>query len=289
MKRLLRQIIPQQQRQQLRGWADGFSCWADRLAACCVNILPANIKVFLKSHLKVIKRMDYSEGEILLDVSSSMEYRVRLYSCRKEPETVQWIETFFQEKDVFFDVGANVGAYSLVAAKYFKGKVPVYAFEPSFLNFPQLCNNIHINHFHETIIPFNIALTDKTSLDYFNYRNLMVGGATHTLGIAQDDHDRPFIPVYRQATLGYSMDAFIKEFHLPIPQHIKLDVDGNEGLILQGARETLGNPLMKSILIEMAEDDSKIQKYLTEKGFSLFAKYPQGVPEARLLNCIFKK
>ena len=289
MRNFLRKVVPQRQRQQLRSWVDRLGYWVDTSAGFFINILPANIKVFLKSHLKVVKRMDYSKGEILLDVSSSMEYRVRLHSCRKEPETVQWIETFFQDKDVFFDVGANVGAYSLVAAEYFKGKVPIYSFEPSFLNFPQLCKNIYINRCQESITPFNIAFSDKTTVDYFNYRNLMVGGAMHTLGEARDENNNSFVPVCRQPMLSYTMDKFIKEFRLPVPQHIKIDVDGNEWLILQGAQETLGNPLMKSILIEMSEEDTKIQRCLAEKGFSLHAKYSQGVPESKLFNCIFKK
>jgi len=289
MKNFLRKTVPQKQRQQLRSWVEKFGYFVDKSVSCLVNVLPAGIKVFLKSHLKVVKRMDYSKGEILLDVSSSMEYQVRLHSCRREPETVQWIETFFQDKDVFFDVGANVGAYSLLAAKCFKGNVPVYAFEPSFLNFPQLCKNIHINGFQESITPFNIALSDKTSVDHFNYKNFDVGGATHTLGEAKDDHNNSFIPVYRQATLGYAMDEFVKEFRLPIPQHIKLDVDGNEWLILQGARGILENPRMKSLLIELGEDDTRIQKYLTQKGFSLHAKHQIGLPEAKIFNCIFKK
>ncbi|MDE2232437.1 MAG: hypothetical protein KGJ95_10325, partial [Candidatus Omnitrophica bacterium] len=101
MKKLLRKFIPQEQRRQLHSMAEEVGQWTGRLAGHAVNILPSVIKVFLKSHLKVVKRMDYSKGRILLDVASSMEYRVRTNSCRKEPETVEWIETFFKDKDVF--------------------------------------------------------------------------------------------------------------------------------------------------------------------------------------------
>ena len=112
MKSFLRKIIPPKQRQQIRSILEILCRSFDQSAGFLVNILPAALRIFLKSHLKVIRKMDYSEGDIFLDVSSSMEYRVRLYSCRREPETVNWIETFFEEKDVFYDIGANVGAYS---------------------------------------------------------------------------------------------------------------------------------------------------------------------------------
>ncbi len=287
MKNLIRKIFSPSQRQQLYRCLDRSSLGFEKVGASVINVLPAGMKVFLRSHLKVVKEMDYPKERVLLNVSSSMENKVRLHSCRKEPETIQWIEVFFKDMDVFFDVGANVGAYSLVAAKHFKGKVSVYSFEPSFLNFPQLCTNIYLNQCSDSVIPFNIAFSNKTNLDFFNYRTLIVGGAMHSLGEAKDDFNEHFVPVFKQAMLSYTMDDFIQEFNLPIPQHIKIDVDGNEWLILQGAEKTLESSKVKSILIEMVEGEKHIYDYILKKGFTLHQRFTQKDP--RLSNCIFKK
>ena len=136
----------------------------------------------LRNGIKVTGKMDYARHDIYLHVDSMTEYETRLHSCRKEPDTVQWIEDSMKPGDIFYDVGANVGAYSLVAAKCFAGAVKVYAFEPAFLNFSQLCRNIFLNNCQETVFPLSVALSDKTIIDEFNYHDLVTGGSLHTLG-----------------------------------------------------------------------------------------------------------
>ena len=61
---------------------------------------------------------DYDRQAIKMGVSSWIEYSIRLHSCKKEPETIAWIEGELSEASVLYDVGANVGAYTLVAAAY---------------------------------------------------------------------------------------------------------------------------------------------------------------------------
>jgi len=287
MKKFIKSITTLEQRRKIRAVMDGMSQGMEKAAAGCVNILPCSMKVFLKSHLKVVKKMDYEKSVIVLDVSSSMEQNVRLNSCHKEPETVHWIESFFKSGEVFFDVGANVGAYSLVAAKCFKGALKVYSFEPSFLNFGQLCHNIYLNGCGETIVPFNVAFSSKTAVDWFNYRSLTVGGAMHALGEPKDDFDQVFTPVFKQPMLGFTMDDFIVHFSLPVPHHIKIDVDGIEYQILQGAVKTLNDSRVQSILLELVDGETQITGFLQDKGFVLHERYPQ--PGSPLANCIFKR
>ena len=94
--------------------------------------------------------MDYSAAEIFLSEG------IRVNSCHKEPETVRWVETHLKSGQVFYDIGANVGAYSLIAAKYHHGTVTIYAFEPALQNFPLLVENIRRNGCHK-IIKFTIC------------------------------------------------------------------------------------------------------------------------------------
>jgi FkbM family methyltransferase len=220
--------------------------------------------------------MDYERRDIFLNVDSDFEYRVRLHSCKKEPDTVQWIETFFKEGDVFYDIGANVGAYSLVAAKCFEGKVKVYAFEPAFLNFTQLCKNVLLNGSQESVVPLPIALSDKTHIANFNYRNLIPGGAVHVLGEPVDTEGNVFTPVARQPVLSYRVDDLIKHFGVRIPNHIKIDVDGTEFAVLKGMDETLNDPSVRTILLEVnasSGNEGEITGFLAKKGFAVNSKH----------------
>lgn len=274
MKRVLRRFTTQEQRIKLGIVVDKITTATTKVISRFLTILPSAVTVFLKSNLHLVKRMDYSKEDIFLDISSPIEYRVRLRSCGKEPETVQWIEKFFKKGDVFYDVGANIGAYSLVAAKYGKGKIAVYAFEPSFLNYAQLSKNIFINECQDSIIPLNVALSDKTIIGGFHHQNLVPGGALHSFGGAVDHNNNTFTPVFTQPVLSYTIDDFIKNFQIPLPNHIKLDVDGIELSILKGAQETCFGSQLRSILVEMNRDKDTIIAYLAQWGFCVSSHYP---------------
>ncbi|MDJ0588980.1 MAG: FkbM family methyltransferase [Pleurocapsa sp. MO_226.B13] len=254
-----------------------------------IKELSPTSKLRLKSKINVVEKMDYERYNIFLNIDSEMEYKVRVNSCKKEPDTIHWLENFLQEGDVFYDVGANVGVYSFVAAKYFKGKVKVYAFEPAFMNFSQLCKNIHINQFQDSIIPLQIALSDRTTIDTFNYSSLTVGRAQNTLGDAIDEKGKTFNPVFKQYTLSYKIDDLIENFGLPVPNHIKIDVDGIEFLVLKGAAKTLDNSSLRSMIVELAEGEraKEVTNFLSDKGFELHSKYPR-ITQG-LFNYIFQR
>jgi len=68
-------------------------------------------------------------------------WRVKTYS-EKEPETLAWIDGM-THADVLWDIGANVGLYSLYAAK--RNDMTVLSFEPSIFNLELLGRNCHLN------------------------------------------------------------------------------------------------------------------------------------------------
>lgn len=241
------------------------------LMGSVVKVLPASSKVTVKSGINVVKKMDYWRRDIFLNIDSDMEYRVRLNSCKKEPDTVEWIETSLKNGDVLYDVGANVGAYSLVASKFFDGKVQVFAFEPAFLNFSQLCKNLVTNQCGRSVVPLQVALSDDTGLEDFNYRVLVPGGAINALGEALDQEGVPFKPAATLPVVRYSLDDFIRQFGIPAPNHIKIDVDGTEFSILKGMGETLSNPSLRTLMLEMNErggQTDEIMEFLSQKGLT---------------------
>src|ERR1051325_1201310 len=241
----------------------------------------------VKNNITLVERLDYERDEILLNVDSECEFSLRTNSCKKEPDTGNWIETFNKDGDVLFDIGANVGAYSLVAAKFFKGKVKVYAFEPAIFNFSQLCRNIQLNKTQGVITPLAVALSDETCIGEFNYHNQIPGGSLHTFGKAIDHVGKVFEPESVQPMISYRIDDLIEQFKVPVPNHIKIDVDGIELSVLKGAETTLTNPLLRSVLVELEQGESErsIIAFLESKGFALHSQYTRLTPG--MLNCIF--
>src|SRR4051812_31895921 len=194
-------------------------------------------------------RLDYLKREIFLHINSKIEANTRTRSCAKEPDLVEWIETHFKAGEVFFDVGANVGAYSLVATKFLDGDLRTFSFEPSFVTFGQLCRNIQLNGCASSITPLQLALAEQTGLEVLNYNNLDPGGALHALGPCIDYKGDAFEPVFRQPVIAFRMDDLLSILKLPQPNHIKIDVDGIELAILRGAPMVLRDPRLRTVAI----------------------------------------
>lgn len=238
--------------------------------------------------------MDYGKRKIRLGVSSPVEYHTRLFSAMKEPETVEWIERF-QPGDVFYDVGANVGAYTLIAAAYWQGKVRTVAIEPSAYNFSRLLRNIALNDLERWVTPLSAALAEKTGLTEFHYTDTKAGSALHALGEARDFRDREFDPALSCRMMGFSLDELIDLFKLPPPTHLKLDVDGTELKILQGAARTLRS--VRSVLVEQEAGHPQtagVNALLAENGFTADSRHPYRFAKispqfAGIENVIFSK
>lgn len=215
-----------------------------------------------------IERIDFSRREIHIIAESEIEKKFRVHACAKEPCTVRWIEEF-AHKGVFYDIGANVGVYSLVAASLMDGSENrVIAFEPAYFNFNRFCENIVLNHLSERIIPLNIALTDKTELSDMHFSSNEFGYGE----ISLDEHGGGnFIKV-----LEVPLDNVIRYFGLPVPNHIKIDVEGGELDVLRGGMETFRNPLVKSVMIEVDKSiplrDQEVCNFFNDAGFRLHEK-----------------
>jgi FkbM family methyltransferase len=200
-------------------------------------------------------------------------FRANTFST-KEPETLEWLDK--SESDgVFFDIGANVGLYSLYYAATKKGKV--YAFEPSVFNLSLLAKNIYENRLHDQIKIITNPLTQQNQFADFAFSTIEEGGALSAFGVDHDHDGKPINKNLTYQTLGLSLDFLItNNIITERPSLIKIDVDGIEHLILAGAIETLKHPTCKSVLIEtndtFPEQANSISKILVECGFSLKEK-----------------
>ena len=175
----------------------------------------------------------------------------------KEPETIKWINTF-SDKDVFWDIGANVGVYTLYAALR---DITVMSFEPSSGNYYLLNRNIEINKMNNRISALCIAFNDNTMLDSLYMSGTALGEAENSFAEAIDWKGEPFTASFKQTMIGFSIDDFVRQFNPLFPNHIKIDVDGIENKIIKGAAKTLLDRRVKSILVEL---DSGKENYCKE-------------------------
>src|SRR5581483_11849042 len=125
--------------------------------------------------------LDYAAHRILL-LASSAEIGVRLRSVEKEPFTVEWIEQSLRPGDVFYDIGANVGSYSLIAAKTTGNRARIYAFEPAPASFLDLTRNFEMNACAECVVSLPVALWSENQILSLSSSLPVAGAAGHQIG-----------------------------------------------------------------------------------------------------------
>lgn len=200
------------------------------------------ILIFLKS-LKFIKLTKINNQNIKINISTSIElWRARTY-LTKEPETINWIDGF-KKNEVFFDVGANIGLYSIYAAKK---NCKVFSFEPSSNNFSSLVKNIILNNL--IIHPFCFAISNREKISSINLVSTIEGDSQHNLFKKDKLYSRDFI--FKQGVFTTTLDNLIYKHKFLMPNHIKIDVDGNERNIILGAKQLLKSKKLRSIMIEI--------------------------------------
>ena len=178
--------------------------------------------------------------------SSSTKWRVdTLFD--KEPITVAWIAEF-AAGDVLVDIGANVGMYTIWAAKTRGAKV--FAFEPEAQNYALLNRNIALNDLGAQVKAYCLGLSDQAGFSELHLSGLDVGGSCHSLGERIDFKHEPMMPVFSQGCVSARLDDLVAAGVMPVPDYIKLDVDGIEPRIIAGARRVLNDRKVRSLLIE---------------------------------------
>ena len=189
----------------------------------------------------------------------------------KEPETLDWIDGMC-EADILIDIGSNIGLYSIYAG--IRG-IRTYAVEPDALNFALLNLNINRNKSEDRVLGFCVALHDHTCMSTLAKQDLEWGGALSCFEGNTDQRGNSFRSIHQQGAFGLSLDSFCKLGNIN-PTHIKLDVDGNELLVLSGAKESLTNTSLRSVLIELDEtnpDYASCVDMLEQSGLRLQMKH----------------
>ncbi|HEY5410286.1 MAG TPA: FkbM family methyltransferase [Caulobacteraceae bacterium] len=176
----------------------------------------------------------------------------------KEPITIAWIDTF-KQGETLYDIGANVGMYTIYAAAM-RG-TRVYAFEPEALNYAELNKNIFLNDFNSHVLAYCLALSDVNKVDQLLLSDFGYGISYHDFQENSWAGDKQFSPDWfvsrenrkTQGCIGMRLDSLLED-GLPVPDHVKIDVDGLEHRVIHGMRGLLHRSELKTVLLEVNFD-----------------------------------
>lgn len=183
----------------------------------------------------------------------------------KEPGTLRWLATL-RDGDVFADVGANIGLYSIIAARQVGPTGRVYAFEPHPANVVSLHRNLALNGLADRVTVIAGALGAAPGWWPFHYRSLHAGSSGSQLGHAIGEDGRPFAPVAHELTYQTTLAALAAATPGLRPvTAVKIDVDGNEADVLLG----LGDLTPRTIQVETrAATLAAITAWMTAHGYA---------------------
>lgn len=219
----------------------------------------------------------------------------------KEEGTMRWIDSEVRTGDVFMDIGANIGVYTIAAAHRVGLAGKVYAFEPHKMNAVTLMQNVQLSKLADRVGIFSFPLAESASVLRFNYASLASASSGSQFGHTRAaGNEKEFAPVASEIMASASVDELLAHGIIDPPSLIKIDVDGNELPILRGMRALLcGEHRPRAIQVEVNVGESDpITSFLSECGYALDSRHltrpgerklKRGIPPEKIeYNGIFR-
>lgn len=182
--------------------------------------------------------------KMLLSVKDWVQQNLFIYKCYEFVETSFWLN-FTKNKQVVFDIGANVGYFSLLASKNISQKNgKIYSFEPITHTFNRAKYNIELNKW-KNIILSKIAISNKIGTIEINVGN------EENWGMSSINYHE-YLSESSEIVNTQTLDRFIYEQNISKLDIVKIDVEGCELLVLEGMRDTI-RKYRPTILIEVLD------------------------------------
>lgn len=215
-------------------------------------------------------------------VRTWLEYHNRARgSYEGEPDLVDWLREELRPGDVFWDVGANVGAYTLLAAKLCP-EATVVAWEPFIPSFAHLWENILLNGCARQVIPLQTGLSDASVLRTLAVSDPRAGSSLHHLDARTDEPTQRLLSMRGEDAVAW--------FGIPSPTLLKVDTDGHEVPVFRGMEILLRAGALRSILVELdpRENGKEIVEILARAGFRR-TENPRAIPVGDIVNARFDR
>ncbi|MCK5306489.1 MAG: FkbM family methyltransferase [Candidatus Omnitrophica bacterium] len=269
---------------------------------CPVTIFAYNVIKFMYFANKtpvILKKVLFDGSIMKLDITDHTQQLIYLWKLY-EPPTTKYINTNLREGEIFIDIGANVGYYTLLTAKIVGPSGKVYAFEPEVKNFLALKTNLSINNIKNAMC-YQKAVADRVGTMKLNLNPLNKGG--HSLnqfeqysGDASKSYTLQEIKVlypnakFQQEVSVITMDEFLSQmidssFDFSDISLIKVDVEGAEVNVLRGMQMLLSLDRAPKIICEVSSKNcEEINSILAKFGFKVFNLSNNGQPMECMLE-----
>ena len=176
-----------------------------------------NWPTFILDHFKLI-----NSEYITYKLRNGVQYKIKAKELHRFMITESWIHEVYtkyfdiEDDDVVLDIGANIGAFSMLAAFYVKKGI-IYSFEPEKKSFELLKENVKLNKVKNIKI-INEAVSNKTGTSYFYLSDTNAGG--HSLYSSRADK-KVTVPTV-------SFEEFIEKNKIEKIDFLKMDCEGCE-------------------------------------------------------------
>jgi FkbM family methyltransferase len=188
----------------------------------------------------------------------------------KQPATIEWIDAFAPDS-VFWDIGANIGVYTLYAA--LRKDIRIVAFEPVAVNYFLLAANCEANEVDGRVDALLLGVGDSRRIGRIEASQFKPAKSFSFSG------KRDFPYRAKQAALILSMDQLVEDFGLPCPNYIKIDAPGMSEAILTGGERLLRRQELREIHMELNEERQgapRIAALLDAAGFVASGRHAHG-------------
>ena len=258
-------------------------CW--EIIGQFSRVLPLSLLEFLLSYkgkVNRLARLGLIKRDVTIrhGVASGVKFNAGLYNPDTALGTYEMpvqkvLSQYLQPGDIFYDLGANVGFFTILGAKIVGSAGKVYAFEPEEVNAATLRRNAEINHFaHITVI--EKAVSKTTGIEKFWLRRYCGSHALESASInsapkkcitvntiasgnllQQKAVELPeFLKIKECITVNtVSIDDLLQQKAIEPPTFVKIDVEGAEIDALYGMSQTIAK--WKPVIIYEVDDQKK--------------------------------
>lgn len=208
----------------------------------------------------------FIENTFLVVEKGMSSAELQIYTGLYDVNEMLFLMDFLREDDVFVDVGANVGVYSILAS----GVAGAYSisFEPVPSTFARLKRNIAYNNLQDKVQLHNLGIGDKSEKLLFSDS---LDAINHVIQTPQYDGSTIMVDVT-------TLDLILNDIAVHL---LKIDVEGFEANVLKGATQILQKQDLKAVIIETNGlsnqyefDQDYIHEKLTDAGFAAFDYIP---------------